>query len=97
MFLALGGNFPEGVCWSCVTTSACILISLRAGTGYSLVLHESKGTQDFTQSLIFETEGYLNTWKHFLGMLRRSSEIFFFSLGGWEREVCLFGSYLLGF
>lgn len=71
-------------------------ISLRAGTGYSLVLHESKGTQDFTQSLIFETEGYLNTWKHFLGMLRWSSEIFFFFLAsgaGRGKFVCLVLTY----
>lgn len=71
-------------------------ISLRAGTGYSLVLHESKGTQDFTQSLIFENWG-LSKYLEALSWNAKTEQRGFFSLRGWEREVCLFASYLLEF
>lgn len=72
-------------------------ISLRAGTGYSLVLQESKGTQDFTQSLIFENWGLSKYLEALSWNAKTEQRDLSFHLRGWEREVCLFASYLLEF
>lgn len=72
------------------TTSACILPVLGKEKGYKLVLQESKGTQGFTCSLIFENWG-LSKYLEALSWNAKTEQQDFSSLRGWEREVWLVG------
>lgn len=71
-------------------------ISLGKENGYTLVLHVSKGTQDFTHSLIFENGGISKYLEALSWNAKTEQQDFLASGAGKGKFGSLVGYYLLG-
>lgn len=97
VFLLLCGYSPNGVCQSWGhTASACILSVLRKEKGYRLVFQESKSTQGFTCSLIFENWGLSKYLEALSWNAKTEQQDFLASGAGRGKFGWLVGYYLLG-
>lgn len=97
VFLLLCGYSPSGICPSCAKRlQLASYQSWGRKRVYRLVLHESKGIQDFIHCLIFENWGLSKYLEALSWNAKTEQQDFLASGAGREKFGWLVGYYLLG-